>query len=71
MVFPGARGATMADDMPQPRCWVSISVSGDNHFVHVREDDRRDTLGPFRSHREAAARASAEAKRLGLPGGAF
>lgn len=59
------------DDMPQPRCWVSITVNGDSHFVHVREGAKRDTIGPFQSHRDAAAHASAEAKRLGLPRSAF
>jgi hypothetical protein len=61
----------MMDDMPQPRCWVSITVKGDSHFVHVREGGLRDTFGPFASHRDAAQRANVESSRLGLPSSAF
>lgn len=50
----------MLDDMPRPSFWVSISVSGDGYFVHVRDEGSRRVLGPFASNIQAARRAKDE-----------
>ena len=58
----------MNDDMPRPEAWVSIAAHGGEFFVHVREGERRNRFGPFRTNREATVKARSESERLGLGG---
>ncbi|PZO73105.1 MAG: hypothetical protein DI629_20320 [Mesorhizobium amorphae] len=58
----------MPEDMFRPTNWVSVSLQAERFFVHLRENGRRTTLGPFATNREATSRARREAERLGLNG---